>query len=87
MQGLGVDIYGQVSYNLFYGGNKLDIVEKLKKINNDLGISQEDISRDLGVSLRTLSRWFAGSVSPSKMALNNIEAYLYRQERRLQSND
>lgn len=37
----------------------------LKKLRDELGMTQEDFSRSIGVSLRTVTRWESGVNVPS----------------------
>lgn len=50
-----------------------DVKNKLKTIQNLLGLSQEKLAARLGVSFATMNSWINGKSSPRKKALEKIE--------------
>ena len=50
----------------------------VKKVRDQLGLSQEDLARELGVSFATVNRWENGQVKPSKLARVQIDAFCAR---------
>lgn len=47
----------------------------IKRLRNELNLSQENLARELDVSFATINRWERGKVNPSKMAMKAIENY------------
>lgn len=47
----------------------------LREIRRKLGISQEELARMLNVSCATVNRWELGKNKPSRLALQNIDAF------------
>lgn len=47
----------------------------VRKIRQQLTISQEDLARQLGVSYATVNRWENGLSKPSKLAKARLEAF------------
>ena len=50
-----------------------NIAEKLKKLRQQQGWSQEDLARNLGVSFATVNRWENGKTKPSRLAQEKIK--------------
>jgi len=55
-----------------------DFSSIVKKIRDQLGISQEDLARELGVSYATVNRWENGQCKPSKLAKAQFENFCTR---------
>lgn len=56
----------------------------VKKIRQQLALSQEDLARQLGVSYATVNRWENGQSMPSKLAkaqFDNFCAKMIRQKK------
>ena len=49
--------------------------EYLREIRRRLGLSQEELARLLNVSCATVNRWEQGKNKPSRLALQNIDAF------------
>ncbi|MBI4369147.1 MAG: helix-turn-helix transcriptional regulator [Elusimicrobia bacterium] len=47
----------------------------LKKIRQQLSLSQEDLARELGVSFATVNRWENNQARPSKLAQVQVDAF------------
>ena len=50
----------------------------VKDVRKQLGLSQEELAHKLGVSFATLNRWENRKTSPSKLALNQFNAYIQK---------
>ena len=50
-----------------------NIADKLKKLRQQRGWSQEDLARTLGVSFATVNRWENGKTKPSRLAQEKIK--------------
>ena len=55
--------------------NKKTKLELIKKVRQNLNLSQEDLARELGVSFATINRWENGQSSPSKIAWRLFKNY------------
>ncbi|ACZ61426.1 helix-turn-helix domain-containing protein [Dehalococcoides mccartyi] len=53
----------------------------LKKIREQLTLSQEDLARQLGVSYATVNRWENGQSKPSKLAKARLNAFCEKMSR------
>lgn len=53
----------------------MTIDEILKRIREELGISQETLARDLNVSFATLNRWENKKAKPSRLAMDKLKDY------------
>ena len=49
-------------------------IKTIKKVRNDLGLTQEEFARLLGVTVGTVNRWENGAFSPSKLAISKINS-------------
>ena len=49
--------------------NRIDI----KKLRENLNLTQEELAREVGVSLSTVSRWETERSRPSKLALQRLD--------------
>ncbi|MDY6906449.1 MAG: helix-turn-helix transcriptional regulator [Thermodesulfobacteriota bacterium] len=49
--------------------------ERVKKVRNQLNLSQEDLAHAIGVSFATVNRWENGKTTPSKLALRQFEQF------------
>lgn len=49
--------------------DQIDIPTQIRKIRQQLGLTQEEFAAKLGVTFPTVSRWENGHRKPSKMAL------------------
>lgn len=47
----------------------------IKKIREELSLSQEDLARELGVSFATVNRWENGKTTPFKLARTQFDSY------------
>jgi transcriptional regulator with XRE-family HTH domain len=54
----------------------------LKKVRDQLGISQEDLARELGVSFATVNRWENGKTKPMKLARAQFDSFCAKMKRR-----
>ena len=54
----------------------MNYASQIKKVRNDLKISQEEFARKLGVSYITVNRWENGRTKPSPLAATKIEAFI-----------
>ena len=61
---------------------KHDFSAFVKKVREQLGISQEDLARELGVSYATVNRWENGQCKPSKLAKAQFESFCSRMSER-----
>ncbi len=52
-----------------------NLLELVKEVRRQLGISQEDLARDLGVSFATVNRWENGKSRPSKLARAQFDSF------------
>lgn len=52
------------------------MINKLKELSKEQGISQEYIAREIGVSLQTVSRWFRSKSKPHGFLQNRIEKFI-----------
>lgn len=50
----------------------------LKRVRDQLRLSQEDLARELGVSYATVNRWENGQAKPSKLARAQLRAFCER---------
>ncbi|MDR1766519.1 MAG: helix-turn-helix transcriptional regulator [Lachnospiraceae bacterium] len=53
----------------------MSIVDILKRIRNELKLSQEQLARDIDVSHATLNRWENGHNAPSRLAKKELARY------------
>jgi DNA-binding transcriptional regulator YiaG len=53
----------------------------VKKIREQLTLSQEDLARQLGVSYATVNRWENGQSKPSKLAKARLNAFCEKMSR------
>ncbi len=54
----------------------------VRKVREQLELSQEDLARELGVSFATVNRWENGKVSPSKLAKAQFDEFCKRMKKR-----
>lgn len=47
----------------------------VKRVRNELGLSQEELAHELGVSFATINRWENGKTIPFKLARRQFEAF------------
>ena len=47
----------------------------LREVREKLGLSQEDLARMLNVSFATVNRWEKEKNKPSRLAIQNIDAF------------
>ena len=52
----------------------------VKNLRDQLGLSQEDLSKALGVSFATINRWENGRNHPSKLAKKQFEQFYKEQQ-------
>ncbi|MBT5268875.1 MAG: helix-turn-helix transcriptional regulator [Candidatus Marinimicrobia bacterium] len=50
-------------------------VRRIKKVREELNISQEELARSLGVSFATVNRWENSRTKPSKLAWSQFERF------------
>jgi len=50
----------------------------VKRVREQLGLSQEDFAHELGVSFATVNRWENGQVKPSRLARAQIDVFYER---------
>lgn len=55
---------------------QLGIANLVRKLRQQLHLSQEKFAAKLGVSVRTVNRWENGQSSPSPLAIEKLEAML-----------
>ena len=53
----------------------MDYSKKLKKIREELNITQEELSRKLDVTVVTVNRWETGTCKPSRLAKKAIDDF------------
>lgn len=46
----------------------MDFAEKVKYVQSQLKLSQEDLAHEIGVSFATINRWKNGNYQPSRLA-------------------
>jgi len=54
----------------------MDMVKKLELYRLENRITQQDLAKELGVAFSTVSRWFNGKTTPSKIQQYHVEKYL-----------
>lgn len=54
----------------------------IKRIRQQLTISQEDLAHQIGVSYATVNRWENGQSKPSKLAKARIDSFCEKMVRR-----
>lgn len=47
----------------------------LKRVREQLNLSQEDLARELGVSFATINRWENGRTAPFKLARKQFDVF------------
>ena len=52
-----------------------DYAALVRKVRDQLGLSQEDFAHELGVSFATINRWENGQVKPSRLAKVQIDSF------------
>lgn len=55
--------------------DNLSLSTLVKKIRQQIALSQEDLARQLGVSYATVNRWENGQSKPSKLAKAQLSAF------------
>jgi putative transcriptional regulator len=55
-----------------------NFAESVKKIRQQLGLSQEELAHELGVSFSTINRWENSKTVPFKLARRQFEAFCQR---------
>ena len=55
-----------------------DYPRLVRKIRQQLGLSQERLAEALGVNFATVNRWENGHVKPSRLAVKQLEAFCAR---------
>ena len=58
----------------------MDIVEELKHVSQDRGMTLEAVSRELNVSFQTVYRWFKGYHKPHKYLHKAINVFIKRHQ-------
>jgi DNA-binding transcriptional regulator YiaG len=53
------------------------LIQALKRLRKQIGLSQQELAVRLGVSLPTVSRWENRQSKPSPLAFEKIEAFLH----------
>lgn len=53
----------------------MEFSDKLKKIRNELNLSQTALAKELGVSYATLNRWENGKFEPNYRAIKKFEEF------------
>jgi len=48
---------------------------RVRKVRNQLNLSQEDLAQAIGVSFATVNRWENDKTKPSKLALNQFNSF------------
>ena len=48
------------------------LVDIIKEVRKQLGITQEELARELDISFSTINRWENGHTSPSKLAKRRL---------------
>lgn len=49
--------------------------KEIKRLREEIGLSQEQLAREIGVSLRSVARWESGEGKPSQMALRALTGF------------
>lgn len=55
-----------------------NFAETVKKVRQQLGLSQEELAHELGVSFSTINRWENSKTVPFKLARRQFEAFCDR---------
>ena len=55
-----------------------NFAEIVKKVRQQLGLSQEELAHELGVSFSTINRWENSKTVPFKLARRHFEAFCQR---------
>jgi transcriptional regulator with XRE-family HTH domain len=58
--------------------NQPEIGELIRELRVETGLTQEEYGASLGVNYVTISRWENGHAKPSPLAIQKIEAQLWR---------
>ena len=64
----------------------MDIIKKLELYRLENKITQQDLAKELGVAFSTVSRWFNGKTTPSKIQQYHVEKYLSKREGKIANN-
>ena len=54
----------------------MDIVKQLELYRLENRITQQELAKELQVAFSTVSRWFNGKTTPSKIQQYHVEKYL-----------
>jgi len=60
---------------------------RVRKVRNQLNLSQEDLAHAIGVSFATVNRWENKKTKPSKLALNQFNSFCKTQKELGRLND
>ena len=58
----------------------MDIIKKLELYRLENRITQQDLAKELRVAFSTVSRWFNGKTTPSKIQQYHVEKYLTKKK-------
>jgi transcriptional regulator with XRE-family HTH domain len=64
----------------------MDIIKKLELYRLENKITQQDLAKELDVAFSTVSRWFNGKTTPSKIQQYHVEKYLTKKTKKTRSN-
>lgn len=64
----------------------MEIIKKLELYRLENKITQQDLAKELGVAFSTVSRWFNGKTTPSKIQQYHVEKYLNKREKKIRGN-
>jgi putative transcriptional regulator len=68
-------IYTLLKYKDVFGGDRMDISEKIKELRMKTGLSQSKFSAKFGIPVRTLQQWEQGISAPPEY-LVRMMAYI-----------
>lgn len=58
-----------------------NFANQVRKIRQQLGLSQEELAHELGVSFSTINRWENSKTVPFKLARRQFEAFCERMKK------
>ena len=61
----------------------MEIIKELELYRLENKITQQDLAKELGVAFSTVSRWFNGKTTPSKIQQYHVEKYLSKKTGKL----
>lgn len=57
------------------GGKKMEIIEKMKKVMEEKGLTEQQLADAIGVSKGAMHNWMKGVGKPSANAVQKFEKY------------